>query len=77
MHFLQTEYTHTIRNKCIKSIIHEMNNTRRPRVSGELPGCYEIEGFIYQCDGAYFERCSALTINDYATSRQACYYKDT
>lgn len=34
MHSLQTEYAHTVRNKCITYNGHQRNNTRRPRFLG-------------------------------------------
>ena len=55
MHYIQTEYAHRIRNKCIKSKDHDRNTTRRPRVSGVQSGVSESKGLYtrYLCDGAY------------------------
>lgn len=63
MHYLQTQYAHTIRKKCIKSKDHKKNTgtTRRPGVSGVQSKVYILVPGL--CDGAYLETVISFTVN--------------
>lgn len=64
MHYLQTEYSHGIRNRCIKSKDYERNITRWSRVSGVQSDVTKSKGlYTFSCVTAPMNnRCSAVRL---------------